>query len=99
MENMDEKISLEQVADKYHVSVTALKTAFKAVYGVPFYSYIKTLKIESASYMLEHTDKTVIEIANEHGYDNASKFAAAFRSIKGVSPIEYRTIHSQNKRI
>lgn len=99
MENMDEKISLEQVADKYHVSVTALKTAFKAVYGVPFYSYIKTLKIESASYMLEHTDKTVIEIANEHGYDNASKFAAAFRSIKEVSPIEYRTIHSRNKRI
>ncbi len=32
-------------------------------------------------------------------YDNASKFAAAFRSIKEVSPIEYRTIHSRNKRI
>lgn len=36
--------------------------------------------------MLEHTDKPVVEIAGEHGYDNSSKFASAFRSVKGVSP-------------
>ena len=100
------KVSITKFVDKYDFYGNFRKAAL--VYYdyktpkcdfVPFYSYIKTLKIESASYMLEHTDKTVIEIANEHGYDNASKFAAAFRSIKEVSPIEYRTIHSRNKRI
>ena len=40
--------------------------------------------------MLEQTDKSVLEIANSHGYDNASKFAGVFRSIKGMSPNEYR---------
>ena len=46
--------------------------------------------MESAAYMLEYTDKTVLEIANCHGYDNSSKFAVAFRSVKGMSPTEYR---------
>lgn len=90
-ENMDEKITAKQAADKFHLSETAIKNAFKTVYGVPFYAYIKAQKMESAAYMLEYTDKTVIEIANEHGYDNASKFAVAFRKVKGLSLGEYRT--------
>lgn len=96
-ENMDEKITLEQAARKFHISETTIKSAFKAVYGVSFYSYIKTQKMESASYMLEYTDKTVAEIAGEHSYDNASKFAVAFRSVKGASPGEYRLKNLRKK--
>ena len=87
---MYEKITLEQTANKFHASATAIKTSFRSVFGVSFYAYIKTQKMESAAYMLEYTDKTVTDIANEHGYDNSSKFANAFRSVKGVSPVEYR---------
>lgn len=96
-ENMYEKITLKQAAEKFHVSETAIKSAFKAVYGISFYAYIKTLKMESASYMLEYTDKTVLEIAGEHGYDNASKFAVAFRSVKGMSPGEYRLKNTKRR--
>lgn len=96
-ENMDEKITLEQAAAQFHVSATAIKNAMKSVYGVSFYAYIKAQKMESAAYMLEYTDKPVIEIANEHGYDNSSKFAAAFRSVKGMAPGEYRSQHIKIK--
>lgn len=89
-ENMYEKITLDQAANQFHTSATAIKTSFKSVFGVSFYAYIKTQKMESAAYMLEYTDKTVSDIANEHGYDNSSKFANAFRSVKGASPGEYR---------
>ena len=95
-ENMYEKITIEQIAAKFHVSGTVIKNAFKAVFGVSFYAYIKTQKMESAAYMLEYTDKSVIEIANAHGYDNASKFAGAFRSVKGMAPGEYR---AQNRKV
>ena len=88
--NMYEKITLEQAANEFHISATAIKTSFKAVFGVSFYAYIKARKMESAAYMLEYTNKTVSSIANEHGYDNCSKFATAFRSVKGLSPSEYR---------
>lgn len=96
-ENMEAKITLEQAATRFHVSATAIKNAMKSVYGVSFYAYIKAQKMESAAYMLEYTDKPVIEIANEHGYDNSSKFAAAFRSIKGMAPGEYRSQHMKIK--
>ena len=89
-ENMDRRVTLEQLSDHFHVSGTHIKNIFKGVYGVPLYAYIRTVKMESAAYMLEYTDKTVTEIAGEHGYDNSSKFARAFRDVKGVSPSEYR---------
>lgn len=88
--NLDKRVTIEQVSRKFLVSATQIKNVFKGVYGVSFYSYIKSLKMEAAAYMLEHTDKTVTDIAGEHGYDNSSKFANAFRAVKGVTPSEYR---------
>ena len=85
------------IVDKeFGVSCTCIKNSFKAVYGVSFYAFIKARKMESAAYMLEHTDKPVVEIAGEHGYDNSSKFASAFRSVKGVSPGTYRQQNQKN---
>ncbi len=93
-EHMEERLTLEQASHLFHASVTNIKSSFKAVYGVSFYAYLKARKMESAAYMLEYTDKTILEIAGEHGYDNAGKFASAFRSVKGMAPGEYR---SQNQ--
>lgn len=97
-ENMNERVTIEQVAEIMETSATNIKTAVKAVYGVPFYSFTKAQKMESAAYMLEYTDKSIIEIAGEHGYDNGSKFASAFRSVKGIAPNEYRQINKVNRR-
>ena len=59
-----------------------------------------SIKMESAAYMLEYTDKTILEVAMEYGYDNGSKFAAAFRSVKGVNPAQYRNeVHRKSKTI
>ncbi len=55
--------------------------------------------MESAAHMLEHTDKSVMEIANVHGYDNASKFSSVFRSVKGVAPNEYRNREKAAKKL
>lgn len=89
--HMDNRITIKQLSDFFHVSGTQIKTAFKAVYGVSFYAYIRTQKMESAAYMLEYTDKSILEIAGEHGYDNGSKFANAFKAVKGLTPTEYRS--------
>ena len=90
LQHMGERYTLNQVATIFGVSRTCIKNSFKAVYGVSFYSFIKAGKMESAAYMLEHTDKPIVEIAGEHGYENSSKFANAFRSVKGISPGAYR---------
>lgn len=90
LDHMEKRYTLDHVAKIFGVSCTSVKNSFKAVYGVSFYAFIKARKMESAAYMLEHTDKSIVEIAGDHGYDNSSKFASAFRSVKGVSPGTYR---------
>lgn len=46
--------------------------------------------MHSAAQLLRTSDRTVLDIAGQFGYDNASKFAKAFRSVIGVSPSAYR---------
>lgn len=94
-ENMDKRVTLEQISKHFHVSGTHIKNIFKGVYGVSFYAYTRAIKMESAAYMLEYTDRTVMDIAGEHGYDNSSKFARAFREVKGMTPSKYR---AENKK-
>lgn len=95
-EHMNDRITIEQLSEHFHVSCAHLKNTFKGVYGVSVGSYIRTQKMESAAYMLEYTDKSILEIAGEHGYDNGSKFARAFRAVKGVNPAQYRNEHRVN---
>ncbi len=87
---MDKRVTLDQISKSFHVSGSHIKNIFKGVYGVSLYAYTRAIKMESAAFMLEYTDKSVMDIAGEHGYDNSSKFARAFREAKGMPPSEYR---------
>lgn len=92
-EHKDCHITLASLLQKFHVSATHLQNVFKAVFGVPVITYIRINKMNAAALQLVRTDKTVMEIANEIGYDNASKFASAFREIMNETPLGYRKSH------
>lgn len=89
-EHMDSRITLDQLADHFLVSATQIKSSVKSVYGMSVYNYIRMQKMESAAKMLRDTELSVSEIAGRYGYDNASKFAGAFKKIMGTTPKEYR---------
>ena len=54
-------------------------------------TYIGAGRLRQAAELLRQTNRTVLDIAGQFGYDNASKFAKAFRDVIGVSPREYRS--------
>lgn len=89
----DAQITISALSQKFHVSATHLQNAFKGVYGVPVVSFMRIHKMNAAALELIRTDRAVMEIAGEYGYDNASKFAAIFREIMGETPLEYRKAH------
>ena len=91
-ENMDTRVTLDELTEVFHMSGTQLKTIFKGVYGISIYSYIRTQKMKSAAKLLRSTDETVLEIAGRYGYENGSKFAKAFRDTMGMSPSEFRYV-------
>lgn len=94
-EHMNQHVKIEELAKQFNVSTTHLKSIFKGVYGVPVFSYMRIQKMQSAAQLLIHTERSVMEIANEFGYNNGSKFTAAFREIMGETPSEYRKAHQK----
>ena len=98
-ENLNGKITVKQLTLKFGVSDTYLQNAFRNVYGMPVISFIRAQKMQSAAQVLIHTNRTIDEIAEEFGYENESKFSAAFKKIMGDTPGVYRKEHSKVKII
>ena len=90
-EHLDERVTIDMLSREFHVSPTQIKTGFRAVYGVSFGRFARDMKMRAAAGLLRSTEHTVLEIAGMVGYDNASKFAKAFRDSTGMSPNEYRS--------
>lgn len=88
--NLETKITLYELAEKYKISLTNFKKCFKVVYGSPYYTYLKKYKIHYAIHYLEDTNLSISEIALKVGYENTSKFISAFKELVGYTPREYR---------
>ena len=93
LEHMDKKITINEISEKMHVSQTQLKNSFRNYYGESVYKYIRSRKMKLAADQLAEGQFSVMEIAGMFGYENCSKFAAAFRGEYGVSPSRYRKQH------
>ncbi len=90
-QDLTKNYTTEELANRFNLSVATLKKVFKGVYGSPIYTYIRKYKMNvAASMLITHRKKRIIEIAADVGYDNPSKFAAAFKEIFDVTPAEYR---------
>lgn len=92
-QNMDKRITIEELSEIFHISGTQLKSTFKGVYGISVYAYIRSQKMYAAAKDLVGTDATVLDIAGKYGYENGSKFAKAFKDTLGMSPNAYRFAH------
>jgi len=89
---MERRVTIEELAEVFHVSPTQIKNSFRGAYGMPVYSYIRAQKMHAAARLLRAGDETILEIAGKFGYDNGSKFAKAFSDVMGVTPREYRKL-------
>lgn len=86
----DKRFSISELVLKYGIGQTTFQSCFNEIYGKPYYTFVKHYKMHKAIHYIEETEYSIAEIAGMLGYDNASKFASAFRSVVGCSPREYR---------
>lgn len=88
--NLDRHVTISELTAVSGVSGTTLKKHFHAVYGMPIYAWFKRERMLSAARALVETQDSILKIAGDYGYENASKFSGAFRDVLGLSPREYR---------
>ena len=91
--NLQDPPSLKELASDLNISLYKLQKAFKNSTGNTVYEYIKKSRIEKAKYLLKNTDMSILEIANEIGYENPSKFSNAFKSYNNINPLKYRKLN------
>ena len=90
IENLDKKISIEELLRKEPMSKVTFQAIFKQIYGDTPYAHIKKYKMNLAAVYLQKTDQSITQIAGELGYSNISKFARAFQEVFGMLPKDYR---------
>lgn len=88
--NPEVHYTMEELAERFDLSVSALKKCFKGVYGTAIFTYMRNFRMDMAATLLTQTDESVTEIAGKVGYTNTSKFAEAFKCAKGKTPLAYR---------
>ena len=91
--NISEHFTIPQLSEMFRVNLTSLKSLFRRAYGCGIYAYIKKRKMFRAAELLIQTDMKIIDVAEEVGYCNASKFASAFHSVMGTTPKHFRMEH------
>ena len=88
--NVANKISVEQLAEKYAISRRNFVRRFKkATQNTPS-EYIQRVKIEAAKRSFESTPQNVNEVMYQVGYADQKAFRTVFKKYVGLSPVAYK---------
>ena len=89
-ENYNRDLNMAVVSNYVSMNYSLFSYEFKQYTGSNFVSYLKELRMAEAKRLLAETDRKVVEISQQVGYENEKHFMKIFKSVCGVSPSEYR---------
>jgi transcriptional regulator GlxA family with amidase domain len=89
-ENLDKKISIEDLASKFAVGRRNFDRRFIKATGNTPIEYAQRVKMEAAKKLFETDCRNIKEVMYETGYSDMKAFREVFRKVTGVSPLEYR---------
>ena len=86
-----EKLTITDLAEKFHVGTTKLKKDFKQITTETIHTYQLRMQVHAARNLLNSTDLSLVQIAVECGFTDESHLIRSFRKVLGSTPGEYRT--------
>jgi len=93
-QRMDEhyarSISLDELAQEAGVSREHLCRAFRHHIGRTPMAYLNDRRIQAAMWLLRTTDRKIVDVAYEAGFEDVSYFNRQFKAIAQITPGQYR---------
>ncbi len=87
----DPNLSVQQVAEKFGMSLPYLSREFKAAKGTGVLTWINQRRIEKAKQIIAADESiTLADIAQQIGYNSSQTFIRIFKRYEGVTPGQYR---------
>jgi len=90
LQRMQEPINPQEVAEIAGCSFGFFQKVFSYMNGISFSEYVRSRKLTLAGYDLKSTDKKVVDISYQYGYDSPTSFTKAFQQFHGLTPKEAR---------
>ncbi len=89
-QNMENDIDLEKISKAVGYSRFYLNRIFAEHTGITIYKYLQSRRLTVAADKLTNTDKSILQIAFEAGYDTPQSFSLAFKQMYLCPPKVYR---------
>lgn len=83
-------LSIEDVSKRFMLSQSYFSYLFKSITSKTFTEYLNGMRVSKAMELLRSTDKRVLDICYEVGFNNVNHFNRLFRQQTGISPLAYR---------
>jgi AraC family transcriptional regulator len=84
------KLSLQQIAAEFGLSVSHFSRAFRISIGLPPHQWLLRQRVKAAKQLMTLRDLPLAEIAISAGFANQSHFTRVFSNVVGVSPGVWR---------
>jgi AraC-like DNA-binding protein len=86
-----EDIDMRQMIAMSNLRKTLFYRKFKEITSLSPNEFISRLRLQSSIHLLDHTDKSITDIAFECGFHSLSYFNKQFKQFRGVSPRDHRS--------
>ncbi|MCL6601656.1 MAG: response regulator [Paenibacillus sp.] len=96
-DELDQQITATDIAKRVNMSRSYFSQCFKEIVGENFNQYLRQSRIEKAKHFLLCTNKTILWIADNVGYEDDKYFSRTFREQTGMLPSEYRVRVQQGR--
>ena len=89
-EHYAERIGRAEIGEAFHMVPEYLAKIYKKKTGRTLKDAVNEVRIGRARLLLEQTDRKIIDIALETGFDNVPYFSTLFKKMTGFSPADWR---------
>ena len=87
-----EKYEIKELAEQMGVSISYFQHLYSDIFGISFRADLISMRIEYAKELIQNTNLTMDEIAEQSGYTSEVHFYRQFRKETGFTPAYFRKI-------
>ena len=94
---MSPSLTLPRLSHLVHCPINHLSQVINAGFGMSFFDYLNSYRIEEAKRLLKGADdppRSILNVAFDVGFNSNSAFYSAFKRSCGQTPAQYRRMHA-----